>query len=590
MICPNCKARLKACRPLAASSRLRCPKCNTFLVIKKTEPESVNQDLVLQITKKGIVTGYKGFLQNSLIASTGDIAGRTISDIMTPDIVQPVVHRLNKAFQNGALQSFEHHHLLSDNYYELKCIVSGRDTALLIITNISEFRKAAAKSNYLAHHDVLTGLPNRYLFNDRLKQAISYAERDNKMLAILFLDLDNFKQVNDSIGHKAGDQLLRSVSDRLLKCLRATDSVTHITKEDAPSLVARLGGDEFTVLLNTISSVQEPAIVVNRIIKTLSEPFMIGAHEVFVTASIGIAVYPFDGKEIDTLLINADVAMYHAKNQGRNSYQYYSESMNKFAFERFTTENKLRKALDHNEFMLFYQPQIDIHNKTLIGVEALIRWLQPDLVLTRPSEFIPLAEQSGLIVEMGNWVLRTACEQSRQWQKSGFQPMRMTVNVSSIQFRKDSFVESVSEILSDTGVNPRNLQLELTESTIMHHSEDSISKLRALHAMGVEISVDDFGTGYSSLKYLKHFPLSALKIDTSFVNELTTSPTDQAIVKAIITLARNFNLKVVAEGVETMEQLHYLRDCGCDFVQGYVICPPVNSVALAQFTKKKKFF
>ncbi len=557
---------------------------------KQEEPASDSQDLVLHITRNGAITGFRGARHNSLVVPVDNMTGKSLSAVMISDIVPVVTHRMEKAFQNGDIQSFEYYHPTSDNHYELKCIPNGDDNALIVITNISAFKKAVEKSNYLAYHDVLTDLPNRYLFNDRLRQAILYADREDKMLAIMFLDLDNFKQINDSIGHKAGDQLLRGVSDRLLKCLRASDSVSHVTKEETQSLLARLGGDEFTVLLNRIGNVQEPARVANRILKILSEPFQIGSHEVFVTASTGIAVYPFDGKDIDTLLINADVAMYHAKKQGRNSYQYYSESMNKFAFERFTIENKLRKALDHNEFMLFYQPQIDINSRAFIGVEALIRWLQPDLVLTRPNEFIPLAEQSGLIVEMGNWVLRAACEQSRNWQQSGLKPMRMTVNVSGIQFRKDNFVETVSDILNDAGVDPRLLQLELTESTIMHNSEDSIRKLHALQAMGVEISVDDFGTGYSSLKYLKHFPLSALKIDTSFVSEVTTSSNDQSIVKAIITLARNFNLKVVAEGVETIEQLHYLRDCGCDLVQGYLICPPVNSTALAQFTKKKKFF
>jgi EAL domain-containing protein (putative c-di-GMP-specific phosphodiesterase class I) len=305
---------------------------------------------------------------------------------------------------------------------------------------------------------------------------------------------------------------------------------------------------------------------------------------------MGITVYPLDGTDIDTLLINADVAMYQAKKQGRNCYQYYSESMNKFAFERFTVENKLRKALEHNEFMLFYQPQINIQTGKLIGAEALIRWLQPDLVLTRPGEFIPLAEQTGLIIAMGEWILRTACEQNRTWQKSGLKPMIMTVNVSSIQFRQDNFIETVSRVLSDTGLDPGYLQLELTESTIMQHSETTIKKLLALQALGVQTSIDDFGTGYSSLKYLKHFPLDTLKIDTSFVRDLVTSTTDQSIVKAIITLAHNFNLKVVAEGVETREQLTYLREHGCEAVQGYLICPPVNSVVMAQFTKKKKYF
>ena len=597
MICPKCKTELEVDREqlLPEGSKLKCPTCGGVFFIKKTAAESnandlVTNDLVLQINKNGTLLGFKGRLENNLIISTDAIIGKHISDVMTSDIVQPVMRSVEKAIQTGDLQSFEYQHLLFDDHYELKFIDNGSDKVLTVITNISAYKKAAERATFFAYHDTLTDLPNRYLFNDRLQQAISLVEREKKMLAILFLDLDNFKQINDTIGHRAGDQLLRSVADRLMKCIRTTDSVTHASREEAESMVARLGGDEFTVLLNKIGNIEEPAIVAGRILKMLSESFIIGAHEVFVTASMGITVYPLDGTDIDTLLINADVAMYQAKKQGRNCYQYYSESMNKFAFERFTVENKLRKALEHNEFMLFYQPQINIQTGKLIGAEALIRWLQPDLVLTRPGEFIPLAEQTGLIIAMGEWILRTACEQNRTWQKSGLKPMIMTVNVSSIQFRQDNFIETVSRVLSDTGLDPGYLQLELTESTIMQHSETTIKKLLALQALGVQTSIDDFGTGYSSLKYLKHFPLDTLKIDTSFVRDLVTSTTDQSIVKAIITLAHNFNLKVVAEGVETREQLTYLREHGCEAVQGYLICPPVNSVVMAQFTKKKKYF
>ena len=591
MICASCKTKLEVDKGeiLSEGSRLRCPECGAALFARNAA-ESDTHDLVLQINKNGVLLGFKGSLENNLIFSADEIMGKNIYDIMTSDIAQPIMNAVEKALRSGELHCFEYQPLTGDHHYELKLIATGEDNVLAIISNISDFKKAAEKAKYLAYHDILTDLPNRYLFNDRLKQAISLAEREEKLLAILFLDLDNFKQVNDTIGHKAGDQLLRSVADGLMKCVRATDSISHFSTGESESMVARLGGDEFTLLLNNIGNIEEPAIVAGRILEMLAEPFIIGDHEVFITASTGIAVYPFDGTDIDTLLINADLAMYQAKNQGRNSYQYYSESMNKFTRERFTIETKLRKALDQNEFMLFYQPQIDIQNGKLIGVEALIRWLQPDLVLTKPAEFIPLAEQTGLIVEMGDWVLRTACEQNRTWQKSGLKTMLMTVNVSSIQFRKDNFIESMSQILSDTGLDPHYLQLELTESTIMQHSKNTIEKLQALQAMGVQTSIDDFGTGYSSLKYLKNFPLSTLKIDTSFIKELSTSPTDQSIVKAIITLAHNFNLKVVAEGVESREQLAYLRDCGCEAAQGYLICPPVNSVALAEFTKKSRYF
>ncbi|MBS1115227.1 MAG: diguanylate cyclase/phosphodiesterase with and sensor(s), partial [Nitrospirae bacterium] len=491
VICPQCKTRLKVRKTesLSQGSRFKCPKCSAVFVAKKPAAETTTDDFVLQINKNGTVLEFKGQLENNLFTATDEILGKNIHDVITLDVAQPIMRCIEKALQTGELQRFECQSLLSDQHYEFKFITHGEDKVLTIITNISDYKNASEKANYLAYYDTLTNLPNRYLFNDRLQQAITHVEREKKLLALLFLDLDNFKQINDSIGHKAGDQLLRGVADRLMKSVRATDSVTHLSKADSEFMVARLGGDEFTVLLDKIGNIEEPAMVAGRILEMLAEPFIIGAHELFITASMGIAVYPYDGKDLETLLINADVAMYQAKKLGRNSYQYYSESMNKFTFERFTVENKLRKALDHNEFMLFYQPQINIQNGNIIGVEALIRWLQPDLVLTRPGEFIPLAEQTGLIIPMGAWILRVACEQNRAWQKAGLTPMLMTVNVSSIQFSQNNFVETVSQILKDTGLDPQYLQLELTESTIMQNSQNTINKLQALQRMGVQTSI-----------------------------------------------------------------------------------------------------
>ncbi|HYA26684.1 MAG TPA: EAL domain-containing protein [Thermodesulfovibrionales bacterium] len=544
-------------------------------------------DLVLQINKDGTLLEFRGKTDNGLLVSTDGIVGRSIYDVLVPDIAQPVMNCVEKALQTGDMQSLEYQHWMNDYHYALRFIVTGDNKVLVIIGDISDYKHAAKKVEYLEYHDILTDLPNRYMFNDRLKQAIAHADREKKLLAVLFLDIDNFNQINDTIGHNAGDFLLKSFAERLTKEVRTADSVAHLSEAKTGSMMARFGGDEFTVLLNEIEDVHDPAKVARRILKMLSVPFIIDAQEVFVTASMGIAVFPVDGKDTDTLLINADVAMSQAKKHGRNSYQYYSSSLNKFALERFTIENKLRKALEHNEFMLFYQPQLDLRNGVLLGVEALIRWLQPDLILTRPGEFIPLAERTGLIIPMGEWILRAACEQNRAWQKAGLRPMLMTVNVSGIQFSQRNFVETVYRILGDTGLGPNYLQLELTESTIMQDTDQTIKKLLALKEMGVQISIDDFGTGYSSLKYLKRFPLSTLKIDNSFVKDLTSSPTDQSIVNAIITLGHNFDLKVIAEGVETKEQLAYLRGCGCEGVQGFLICPPVNSIALAEFTKRK---
>ena len=546
-------------------------------------------NLVLQIDKKGILLDFKGRLDNFLLTTTDEILGKSIYDIMPSDIAQSVMQCIENALHTGDVQGCEYQSPTSEHHYELKFIVNGKDRVFAFVSNISDYRQAAEKARYLAHHDTLTNLPNRYLFNDRLKQAIAHAERGKKLLAILFLDLDNFKQINDTIGHRAGDQLLQIVADRLMKGVRETDTAYRPLPDEEAFVVARLGGDEFTVMLTDIGNIQDPAKVAGRMLNALSEPFAIGAHEVFITASVGIAVYPVDGKDVDTLLINADVAMYQAKKQGRNNYQYYSASLNDFTIERFSVENKLRKALDHNEFMLFYQPQISISEGRMIGVEALIRWLQPDLVFIKPSEFIPLAEETGLIVPIGEWILRSACAQNRAWQEAGLQPFPVTVNVSSVQFRQNNFVETVSQILRATGLKPDYLQLELTESTIMYNSENINKKLQSLQTMGIQISIDDFGTGYSSMNYLKRFPLSTLKIDRSFVKDLVTNPTDQAIVKAIVSLAHNFSLKVIAEGVETKEQLAFLRECNCEGMQGYLVCPPLNPNTIVQFAKKGKY-
>jgi diguanylate cyclase (GGDEF)-like protein len=548
-------------------------------------------DMILQISKSGTVLEFRGQKEDDLFASSDEITGKTIHDIMPADVAQSVMHSIEKTLEI-AYSGILDYQLLIDtrkNHYEAKFAVSGDDKVLMIVRNISEYKNKENHLRSLSYRDSLTNLENRYRWKDRLELAIANAKRKNRLVAIVLLDLDNFKKINDTIGHTAGDQLLRDFAGRLSKCVRQTDSISRSLTQGSDAVIARFGGDEFTILLSEIDNVEDPAKVCNRIIEMLSEPFILGLHEIFVTASIGIALYPFDGRDMDTLIKNADVAMYQAKDQGRNDYQYYSESFNVYSLERLSIENKLRKAIDHNEFMLFYQPQIDISTGELIGVEALLRWLQPDLILIKPDDFIRLAEETGLIIPIGEWVLRAACSQNMIWQKSGIKPMCMTANVSSIQFKQRNFVERISEILHETGLNPLYLQLELTESAIMKDSEDAVKKLRSLRDMGIRISLDDFGTGHSSLNYLKRFPLSTLKIDRSFVQDLATSSDDQAITKTIIDIANNFNLNVIAEGVETKKQLALLQAYGCKGVQGYLICPPINSVSLAQFVKEDKY-
>jgi diguanylate cyclase (GGDEF)-like protein len=545
-------------------------------------------DILLRINKSGTVLEFRGRLENDLFQSSDKVVGKTINELMPYDVAQSVMQVVEKALQTGDRQIFDYQLSIETlkNRYEARFIVIGDNTILILVRNITEHKNTKDQIRYLSSHDSLTNLPNRDLLKDRLQHAIANAKRKNRLMSIMLLDLDNFKNINAAIGHTYGDLLLQGFAERLSKSVRQTDVISRIPVEESNSFIARLGGDEFTILLSEIDNIQDPAKVCNRVLRMLSESYILGIHEIFVTVSIGIAVYPFDGSDMDTLIKNADVAMYQAKKQGRNNYQYYSESLNVFSLELLTTENKLRKALEHNEFMLFYQPQIDILTGELIGVEALIRWLQPDLILVKPGDFIPLAEKAGLIVPIGEWVIRTACSQNMMWQKVGIKPMCMTVNVSSTQFIQSDFVERISQILKETGLNPVYLQLELTEGTLMKQPEDTIEKLHLLKEMGIKVSIDDFGTGYSSMNYLKRLPLSTLKIDRSFIQDLANNHDDQAITKAIIDLARNFKLKVIAEGVETKKQLDLLREYGCNGIQGYFICPPINHISLAQFVKE----
>jgi diguanylate cyclase (GGDEF)-like protein len=552
---------------------------------------STMSDWVFKINQNGTFLDCKGNLKDNFLLSNDEILGKSVYDAMPLQIAQEISGFTEKALKKKDKQIHDYQILINtkEKYYEVRCIVSGEDEVLVIIRDVTDFKMSADKIKYLAYHDTLTHLPNRYLFKDRLKQALVRAQRSNRLLGILFLDVDRFKNINDTLGHSIGDQLLRSIADRLTKSLRETDTVARLSDAEFPSLIARLGGDEFTILVTDLRNVEDASVISKRILSTLSEPFIIGTHEVFVSASIGIALYPSDGEDIDMLLKNADIAMYNAKEQGRNNFQYYSWAMNAHALERFTMENKLRKAITNNEFMLFYQPQINISTGKLMGVEALIRWLQPDLVLVRPGEFIRIAEETGLIVPIGEWVLRSACEQTRAWQKAGVEIPCTSVNVSGIQFRQNNFIDIISSILKDANLNPAHLKLELTESIIMKNSEDTIKKLHALKAMEIKISIDDFGTGYSSLNYLKRFPISSLKIDQSFIKELVTNTEDQSIARAIIGLAHTLNLEVIAEGVETSKQLTFLHESGCDGIQGFLICPPINPMSLAQFINEKRY-
>ena len=414
-----------------------------------------------------------------------------------------------------------------------------------------------------ANHDSLTGLPNRNLLWDRIQGACARAQRYDNFAAVAFLDLDNFKVVNDSLGHTLGDHLLRAVAARLQTALRATDTV------------ARQGGDEFVLVLSDQASEQQVADELQRIAQSFSKSFSVEGREVFITASIGAAMYPQDAKDPESLLKSAELAMYRAKESGRNSYQLYTVEMQTRVTERLALESRLRQALARGEFELYYQPQVDLRTNRVFGCEALIRWKQPDLGMISPAKYIPLAEETGLIVPIGEWVLRTACRQCKAWQDAGLPPVTVAVNISARQFREKNLFELVGTTLAETGLAPGQLELEVTESVIMHDAQQVIASLQAFRDMGVRLSVDDFGTGYSSLSYLKRFPVDRLKIDQSFVRDLSSNADDVAIAQAIITLGHTLNLHVIAEGVETPEQLAFLRNHHCDEMQGYLFGKPM---------------
>jgi len=447
-----------------------------------------------------------------------------------------------------------------------------------IFSDITKIKQTEERLHHLAHFDPLTQLPNRLLFRDRLQQALVETARTRRMVALMLLDLDGFKTINDSLGHKAGDDLLTAVAERLINTVRKSDTV------------ARLGGDEFTIVLPDVTDGQAAAIVGRKIIKVLADPFMVNGKEVFVTGSMGITLYPADGAKVDRLLQNADMALYRAKEQGKNEFQFFSEEMNREVSERLDLELALRSALDRQEFVLYYQPRLIFSSNEISGAEALIRWNHPTRGLVPPVKFIGLAEDTGLIVSIGEWVLRGACRQEKLWQEMGFPPRRMAVNVSARQLGQPGLVKTVEQILSETGLNPNCLELELTESVVMKDADATIRVFNELKRTGVHLCIDDFGTGYSSLSYLKRFPIDNVKIDKSFVEYSATNADDGIIVETIIAMAHSLKLKVIAEGVETREQLQFLRQLNCDEWQGYYCSEPRPPAEIAELFRKSPTF
>jgi diguanylate cyclase (GGDEF)-like protein/PAS domain S-box-containing protein len=445
--------------------------------------------------------------------------------------------------------------------------------AVIVFRDVSVARAMALQMAHSAQHDFLTGLPNRMLLNDRISQAITLAQRHMRPVAVLFLDLDGFKHINDSLGHPTGDKLLQSIAKRLVGCVRASDTVS------------RQGGDEFVVLLSEVELSEDAAITAKKILQAVALPHSIDQHDLHVTASIGLSVYPDDGLDTDTLIKNADTAMYQAKENGRQGFQFFKPAMNARAVERQFIEEGLRRALERQEFELHYQPKVNLTSGAITGAEALIRWLHPTRGLVSPIDFIPVAEDCGLILPIGAWVLHEACRQAQAWMDRGLPAITMAVNVSAMEFRDKNFLAGLMAILAETGLDPRSLELELTESVLMKHAASTAIVLQTLRESGIRVAVDDFGTGYSSLSYLQKFPIDAVKIDQSFIRQISTAGDDTTIVKAVIGMARGLKLRVVAEGVETAEEVAFLRAYRCEEAQGYFFGRPVPAQQFVMLLK-----
>ncbi len=487
----------------------------------------------------------------------------------------------SKQTQNEQKQQFIGQHK-SGYTFHIQCSLtsidlSGEKSFLFIAKDITDRKEYETRLTHLANFDSLTGLSNRTLFHDRLEHAIAQAKRNNTRLSLLFIDIDRFKPVNDTYGHHIGDLLLTTVAKRIARCIREGDTLS------------RLSGDEFTIILEGIEHDDDAAKIAETIIRTLRKPYNLKGNELFSSVSIGITTYPDDDADINNLIKNADTAMYRAKELGGDKYQFFTMDLNYRAEERLTLENKLRSALDKDLFTIAYQPKINIKNNTISGIEALMRFTDPQLGRIPPVSFIPLLEETGLINRAGEWIIRSACSQYMKWCKSDFPNLRMSINLSAYQFKEENLVDNIFKIIAETNINPLNLEFEITESLLVDNIEETTQALNRLHKQGIKISIDDFGTGYSSLAYLKKFPIDVLKIDRSFVKDITTNDDDAIIVDTIIAMARSLKLDITAEGVENKQQLEFLRERDCDEVQGYYFSKPLNTEQLIDFINKESW-
>ncbi|WP_282936779.1 EAL domain-containing protein [Paenibacillus sp. RC67] len=517
-------------------------------------------------TKKGIVYLGEQDRKHSKTASAARIHKEHIENVM-------------QLITTAAPSSADHNPIQHDELFA-RIVKETHDDQLLrsyaTIRAMNERKRAEEKIVHMAYHDSLTQLPNRLYFDDRLKACLQESERNGNRIAVIFFDLDRFKVINDTLGHHIGDQLLQALARKL-----------HIYVKEH-NVVARFGGDEFMILLSQTTHIDEPVQLAKGILNLVKEPFLIEEHELFVTASIGISLYPDDGLDAETLLKNADNAMYRSKEKGGNSYHYYHPDMNKRSLHKLNMEIHLRKALERKELCIFYQPLVDLHNGHIYGMEALVRWQHPEWGMISPAEFIPLAEETGLIIPIGNWILKESCIQTKRWADSGYPPLCVSVNISAIQFHQPQFIPLIQQVLNETGLAPEHLCLEITENVAMNNIPQVIETMHHLKELGVRISIDDFGTGYSSLSYLKRFRVHTLKIDQSFIRDVTSDEDNAAIVTALIAMSHQLKIKSLAEGVETEEQLEFLQSQGCDEIQGYIFSKPTSADEFECMLKENK--
>ena len=545
-------------------------------------------DQLFHLDSSGRIVNYKLGQSSHHYLKSDRLIKQYLKDVTDVEVAEKFDVSIHLVLDQLSIQHFEFVivHDKKVYYYEVRMMPLKSHSVIALVRDITERKLAEEQIAFLAYHDSLTALPNNRLFKDRLQHAITQAERNEKLLAVMFLDLDRFKLINDTMGHSAGDELLKITSQRLIEAVRKTDSVA-VNANGLNSSVARLGGDEFTILLEDIESIQSLIHIAERIIENVRLPMMLGRQEVHISTSIGIAMFPDDGTQADEILRHADAAMYHAKGQGRNNFQFYTESMNKSSVELLALENNLHKAIEQKELVLYYQPQISVMTGQIVGMEALIRWKHPDKGFISPGVFIPVAEETGMIMRIGEWVIREACEQGVRWLKAGYRLEKISVNLSARQLKDERLTGQIEDILRTTGMPAEKLGIELTESAIILDPDMALIRLQKIKELGISLSLDDFGTGYSSLSYLKRFPIDTLKIDQAFVRDVKVDHEDAALVKAIISMAHGLGMDVIAEGVEVQEQLEFLGANACDSIQGFLFSRPLPALEMEDMLSKR---